>query len=125
MAYSKALDRRIIEIVSTWDNVLPKEMFGGVCYLLNGNIVCGVYKEYLILRLGEAEAALAREQPGVGDFDITGRAMKGWVMVDERACAGKKLSGWLDKARAFVGSLPEKREAPAHRAGLAGGAPGH
>ena len=38
MAYSKTLDRRIIEIVSTWDNVTPKEMFGGVCYLLNGNI---------------------------------------------------------------------------------------
>jgi TfoX/Sxy family transcriptional regulator of competence genes len=109
MAYSKALDRRIIEIVSTWDNVTPKEMFGGVCYLLNGNIVCGIIKDYLILRLGEEEAALALQHPRVREFDITGRPMKGWVMVEEQACNGKKLEGWLNKAKAFVESLPEKR----------------
>lgn len=109
MAYNEALDRRIIEIVSTWDNVTPREMFGGVCYLLNGNIVCGVYKDYLILRLGGEAAALALQQPGVGNFDITGRAMKGWVMVEERACAGKELAVWLDKAKAFVETLPAKR----------------
>jgi TfoX/Sxy family transcriptional regulator of competence genes len=109
MAYSEALDRRIIEIVSTWDNVTPREMFGGVCYLLNGNIVCGVIKDYLILRLGGESAADALQQPRVREFDITGRAMKGWVMVEEKACAGKKLEGWLNKAKAFVESLPEKR----------------
>jgi TfoX/Sxy family transcriptional regulator of competence genes len=108
MAYSEALDGRIGEIVSRWDNIVPKEMFGGVCYLLNGNIVCGVYKDYLILRLGEEEAALALRNPGVGQFDITGRAMKGWVMVEERACAGKKLEAWLNKARDFVAALPAK-----------------
>jgi TfoX/Sxy family transcriptional regulator of competence genes len=109
MAYSEALDRRIIEIVSTWDNVTPKEMFGGVCYLLNGNIVCGIIKDCLILRLGGEAAALALQHPRVRDFDITGRAMKGWVMVEEQACAGKKLEGWLNKARAFVAGLPAKQ----------------
>lgn len=109
MAYSEALDRRIIEIVSTWEDIAPKEMFGGVCYLLNGNIVCGIYKEYLILRLGGEGAAEALQQPGVREFNITGRAMKGWVMVEERACKGKKLEGWLMKARAFVAGLPAKR----------------
>jgi TfoX/Sxy family transcriptional regulator of competence genes len=109
MAYSKALDKRIIEIISGWDNIIPREMFGGVCYLLNGNILCGVYKDYLILRLGAAEAVLALQNHGVRDFDITGRAMKGWVMVEARVCAGKRLEEWLDKARAFVAGLPEKR----------------
>jgi TfoX/Sxy family transcriptional regulator of competence genes len=108
MAYSKTLDKRMIEIISTWDNVVPREMFGGICYLLNGNIVCGIYKDYLILRLGEEEAALALQHPRVRDFDITGRAMKGWVMVEEKACEGKQLEGWLNKARAFVARLPEK-----------------
>jgi TfoX/Sxy family transcriptional regulator of competence genes len=108
MAYSKALDKRIIEIISGWDNLVPKEMFGGVCYLLNGNILCGVYEDYLILRLGEEEAAITLQNPGVRAFDITGRPMKGWVMVEERACAGKWLEEWLNKARAFVAGLPEK-----------------
>jgi hypothetical protein len=83
-------------------------MFGGICYLLNGNIVCGIYKEFLILRLGEEEAALALQQPQVRDFDITGRAMKGWVMVEEKACRGNQLEDWLNKAKAFVERLPEK-----------------
>lgn len=108
MAYDKALDRRMIEILSAWDNVVPREMFGGICYLLNGNIVCGIYKDYLILRLGEEEAALALQQPQVRDFDITGRAMKGWIMVEQKACKGKQLEDWLNKARAFVARLPEK-----------------
>jgi len=108
MAYSKALDKRMIEIISAWDNVVPKEMFGGICYLLNGNIVCGIYKDCLILRLGEKEAALALQRPGVRDFDITGRPMKGWVMVEQKACKGKQLEEWLNKARVFVSRLPEK-----------------
>jgi TfoX/Sxy family transcriptional regulator of competence genes len=109
MAYNEALDERIGEIISGWGNIVPKEMFGGVCYLLNGNIVCGVYKDYLILRLGEEEAALALQNPRVREFDITGRPMKGWVMAEERACTGKKLEEWLNKARAFVKGLPAKR----------------
>ena len=109
MAFSEALDGRIGEIISRWDNILPRKMFGGVCYLLNGNIVCGVYKDYLILRLGEEEAVLALQNPRVREFDITGRPMKGWVMVDERACTGKKLEAWLNKARTFVAGLPAKR----------------
>ncbi len=108
MAYSKKLDGRIGEIVSRWENIVPKEMFGGVCYLLNGNIVCGIYKDYLILRLGEEEAALALQNPRVREFDITGRPMKGWVMVEQQACAGKKLAEWLNKARLFVAHLPAK-----------------
>jgi hypothetical protein len=91
MAYSKALDGRMIEIISRWNDIVPKEMFGGVCYLLRGNILCGIYKDYLILRLGEEEAAIALRKPGVRAFDITGRPMKGWVMVEERACEGKRL----------------------------------
>jgi hypothetical protein len=109
MAYSKTLDGRTGEIISRWDNIIPKEMFGGVCYLLNGNIACGIIKDFLILRLGEEEAVLALQKPGVRLFDITGRPMKGWVMVEERACAGKKLEAWLNKAREFVAQLPAKR----------------
>ena len=47
------IDNRIKKIVSRWKNTDAKNMFGGVCHLLNGNMFCGVYKDYLILRLGE------------------------------------------------------------------------
>ena len=56
-------------------------MFGGVCFLLNGNMCVGVWKTSLIGRLGPEQAELALEEPYVEDFDITGRPMKGWVMV--------------------------------------------
>src|SRR4030042_6230742 len=98
MAYSKALDKRIIDFISHWDNVIPREMFGGGCYLLNGNMVCGVYKDFLILRLGIEGAALALQHSRVRAFDITGRAMKGWVMVEEKGCAGGWMPGGAEQA---------------------------
>jgi TfoX/Sxy family transcriptional regulator of competence genes len=108
MSYNENLDERISQSVSTWENIGRKKMFGGVCYLLYGNMFCGVYKDYLILRLGEQVAAQALKEPFVRDFDITGRPMKGWVMVEEKAFAGPKLEKWLKKARLFVETLPKK-----------------
>jgi hypothetical protein len=108
MSYSEDLDERISQIVSTWENIGRKKMFGGVCYLQNGNMFCGVYKDYLILRLGEQAAAESLKGPFVRDFDITGRPMKGWVMVEQKAFAGAKLGNWLKKARLFAETLPKK-----------------
>jgi hypothetical protein len=109
MPYNEELDDRIKKIASRWKNSTSKKMFGGVCHLLNGNMFCGVHKNFLILRLGEkgAEEALASRfcQP----FDITGRPMKGWVMVkpDGFKSAGE-LKALLEQARAFVHTLPSK-----------------
>jgi TfoX/Sxy family transcriptional regulator of competence genes len=108
MSYSEDLDERISQIVSTWENIGRKKMFGGVCYLQNGNMFCGVYKDYLILRLGEQAAAESLKGSFVRDFDITGRPMKGWVMVEQKAFSGSKLEEWLKKARLFVETLPKK-----------------
>ncbi len=109
MPYNKNLEARIQQIVSSWRNTASKKMFGGICHLLNGNMFCGVYKDFLILRLGEDKAAEALKLPDVKPFDITGRPMKGWVMVDEPGLAGEKaLEGWLEKAKAFVKTLAQK-----------------
>ena len=109
MAYDEKLDQRIKKIVSPWKGTADKKMFGGVCHLLNGNMFCGVHKDFLILRLGEARSGEALKQPHVRHFDITGKPMKGWVMV---ACDGCKsdheLKAWLDQAKGFVGTLPRK-----------------
>jgi len=70
---------------------------------------CGVYKDFLILRLGDERAEQALDLPHVRPFDITGRPMKGWVMVEQAGFPGDdKLAGWLNQAREFAGSLPPK-----------------
>jgi hypothetical protein len=83
-------------------------LFGGTCHLLNGNLLCGVHKNYLILRLGEAAAAQALHESLVAPFDITGHPMKGWVMVAEGNLQGDALERWLNMACAFVQTLPSK-----------------
>ena len=109
MPYDEKLEERISRIVSEWKNTAAKKMFGGVCHLISGNMSCGVYKDFLILRIGETSAQKAFELPYAKPFDITGRAMKGWIMVDER---GFKTDGdlkkWLIKAKQFADNLPSR-----------------
>jgi TfoX/Sxy family transcriptional regulator of competence genes len=109
MPYNKNLEAQIQKIVSSWKNTESKKMFGGICHLLNGNMFCGVTKDFLILRLGEDKAGEALELPFVKPFDITGKPMKGWVMVQEQGFKGEKeLKEWLEKAKAFVKRLGSK-----------------
>ncbi len=109
MPYNNEIDTRVEEIIFSWQNRNKKKMFGGICHLLNGNMFCGVYKDFLILRLGEPLAQTALKQKGVREFDITGRPMKGWVMLEQSAIGNEnELRIWLEKAKDFVNSLPAK-----------------
>ena len=109
MPYDEDIDARIKEAVSGWKGVSSKKMFGGVCHLLNGNMLGGVYKNYMILRLGKEEAERALKQNHVKEFDITGKAMKGWVMVEKEGFStDRELDDWLGKAEKFVKTLPRK-----------------
>ena len=109
MPYNETIDARIKAIISNWKHTNSKKMFGGVCHLLNGNMFCGVYKDFLILRLGEEKAVNALGMPFVQAFDITGRPMKGWVMVEAQGfVTNRTLKNWLNAAREFVNTLPGK-----------------
>ena len=109
MPYDEKLDARIRAITDYWEGVSSRKMFGGVCHLLHGNMVAGVWKEFLILRLGGDAANFARELPHVRAFDITGRPMKGWAMVEPAGCrTAAQLKKWLGQARAFAETLPPK-----------------
>jgi hypothetical protein len=108
MPYDADLDLRASAIVTRWQNISRKKMFGGVCYLMNGNMLGGVYKDYLIVRLGEARQKAALKELHVRPFDITGRPMKGWVMVEPRGSQGESLEKWLGEARDFVATLSEE-----------------
>lgn len=110
MPFSAIIDGRIRKFAAKRKNVVSKKMFGGVCYLFHGNMFCGVYKDFLILRLGEKGTEEALRSKYVRPFDVTGKPMKGWVMVDEKGFrSDDELTAWLDEAMDFVKTLPEKK----------------
>jgi len=109
MPYNEKLESRIRKCVSRWKNTDYKKMFGGVCHLQNGNMFCGVYRDYLILRLGDKRAEEVLDLSFSRPFDITGRKMKGWVMLDTQGYEDDDvLKSWLAEARDFAKTLPEK-----------------
>ncbi|MFI0139470.1 TfoX/Sxy family protein [Streptomyces luteogriseus] len=109
MAYDEGLAQRIRERWAADPEVGEKRMFGGVAFLYRGNMAVGVTGDDLMVRVGPeaADAALAR--PGTRVFDMTGRPMRGWVVVDGTAIAeDDTLGAWLDEGRAFAATLPPK-----------------
>jgi TfoX/Sxy family transcriptional regulator of competence genes len=109
MPYNELLDERIKKAVARWKGTDAKKMFGGVCHLLHGNMFGGVYKDYLIVRLGEEQADTALKKSHTRPFDITGKPMKGWVMVDQKGIrTDDDLKKWLTLAKDFVKTLPPK-----------------
>jgi TfoX/Sxy family transcriptional regulator of competence genes len=90
-------------------HVTEKKMFGGIGFLLNGNVCCGVWKEFLILRLGDDIAPQVLREPHARPFDITGRAMRGWAMVEPAGWTDEqRLRRWVSWAVDFTESLPAK-----------------
>ena len=109
MAFSAALAERIRQRLARRRNVEEKKMFGGVGFLLNGNLLVGVWRDSLNVRLGPDEGDEALKEPHVKEFDITGKAMKGWVLVGPGGVEGdEQLGNWIRRAAGFVGTLPAK-----------------
>ncbi|HLF18763.1 MAG TPA: TfoX/Sxy family protein [Candidatus Omnitrophota bacterium] len=109
MAYDQKLEKRLAKIVEERRDFQQQKMFGGVGFLLRGNMCFGIWKDNLILRLGEANAGIALKKKNTVPFDITGRAMKGWVMAKPQGLKGEAaLKEWIDQAIGFVSQLPRK-----------------
>jgi len=96
MAFSEALAERIRQGLARLKGVEEKKMFGGVGFLLNGNMLVGVWKNSLIVRLGPDSYDDALLEPHVKEFNITGRPMKGWVLVEPGRCHWRRPVGGLD-----------------------------
>ena len=109
MAYSESLAERIRLILRQRRDIVEKKMFGGIGFLLNGNMLVGVWKQSLIARLGPEQGKAALRETHVGPFDITGRPMKGWVLIEpDGVDSDRQLSAWLEKSIEFVETLPAK-----------------
>ena len=110
MAFEDDLAARIRERLDRTRGIEEKRMFGGVGFLLNGNLLVGVWRDSLVARLGpdEGEGEAVLLEPHVWPFDVTGRPMSGWVLVGPEGMEDDQLSGWIGRAMAFVGTLPAK-----------------
>ena len=108
MAFNEGQAERIRQRLARRKNVEEK-MFGGVGFLLNGNLLVGVRKDSLVVMLGPDEGEEALKEPHVKEFDITGRPMKGWVLVEPEGIKGDdQLAGWIGRVVKFVGNLAAK-----------------
>ena len=109
MPFDETLAERVRDQLKRRKKIVEKKMFGGVGFLLNGNMLVGVWKHWLIVRLGNDQADAALRDPNVKMFDITGRPMKGWIMVEPAGCEeDAALKAWIADAINFVSKLPAK-----------------
>jgi hypothetical protein len=109
MAVDEALAERVRGQLGDVDGVAEKRMFGGLAFLVNGNMAVGVHGEELIVRLAPEETDGAVAEPHVRIFDMSGRPMKGWVLVGPGATENAEgLGAWVTRGLDFAESLPAK-----------------
>ena len=109
MVYNEGLAQRVRVVLEGKSGLVEKKMFGGLCFLLRGNMACVILKESLIVRVGPENYENALKQPHTRKFDITGKPMKGWVMVSaEGHNTDEKLSYWVEQGIAFSLTLTAK-----------------
>lgn len=109
MAYSQSLAERVRQALRTHRGVTEKKMFGSIVFLLSGNMLVGIWQQSLIVRLGPENAAKALKQDYVREFDVTGRPMKGWIMVEADGLdSDQQLAEWIELAFHFVETLLPK-----------------
>jgi TfoX/Sxy family transcriptional regulator of competence genes len=108
MAYDEQLAERVREELQGDPAYSERKMFGGLCFMLHGNMCVGVVGDRLMLRLGERAAEDALQRPNVSPMDFTGKPMKAMVYVDQVALDDAALARWVDQAAGFARSLPPK-----------------
>lgn len=109
MTYDEGLAHRIRTRLEDRDDLAESEMFGGLGFMIGGNMCCGVHGDAMIARIGPEAYEDALEEPHARPFDFTGRAMRGWVFVDPPGVAeDEALEAWIQRALSFVVTLPAK-----------------
>jgi hypothetical protein len=107
--FSESLASRIRDALARRRNIEERKMFACLCFLLNGNALCGVWRNSLIARLGPDEGEESLLEPHVRAFDITGKPMRNWVVVEPEGIEDDdQLKEWIERAVKFVRALPKK-----------------
>ena len=109
MAYDEGLAQRIRELLIDDPGMDEKRMFGGIAFMINGNMSVGVVEDSLMVRVGPEGYSQALAQPGAREMDFTGKPLKGFVYVDAPFLdSDERLLFWVNRGRAFASSLPAK-----------------
>lgn len=109
MAYDESLAARVKEILSEHPEIAERKMFGGLAFMLDGNMCCCVTNRGLMVRVGPGDYAAALALPHAGVMDITGRPMRGWVLVEPAGLESPpNLTEWVKRGAAFAATLPAK-----------------
>jgi TfoX/Sxy family transcriptional regulator of competence genes len=109
MAYDEDLAARVRALLAERIDIEEKKMFGGLAFLLSGNMSVGVTGEDLMVRVDKEDAESLAAERGARRFDMTGRPMRGWLLVAPSATAeDEDLERWVRHGEEFAGSLPPK-----------------
>jgi TfoX/Sxy family transcriptional regulator of competence genes len=108
MAFDAELAQRIRDRMTAVAGVSEKKMFGGLAFLTSGNMTVGVNGDDLVVRIDPEAMDDALAEPGVRPFDMTGRPMRGWILVASGGLSDDDLERWIDQARSYVATLPPK-----------------
>ena len=108
MPHDPHLAERMRQAFASRADIVEKKMFGGYCWMLRGNMLCGVEVGRYMFRVGPDLEAEALRRPGAAPMDITGKPMRGFVWVREEHAKGRDLQRWIVLAERCVGALPPK-----------------
>ena len=109
MAYDRALAERVRAEVAAHPGVTEREMFGGIAFLIAGNMAVGVTGDELMVRVGKDAHADTVSLPGARTFDMSARPMVGWLVVGPEGFAGEaEFLGWIERGVRYAESLPPK-----------------
>lgn len=109
MAYDQDLAGRIRSLLPEDPGITEREMFGGIGFMVHGNMLGGVIDGDMIVRVGPEGYEQTLTKEGVGPFDMTGRPMRGWVQVEGAALEEKgDLEEWVQRGLQFASNLPQK-----------------
>lgn len=116
MAVDEALTARMRDALDGLGGVSEKKMMGGICFLLDGNMIGGAHRDkktgegLFMFRVGKENEAAGQAMPGARPMDFTGRKMSGFFFVSEEDASDQVLADWVALALSFVGSLPPKEK---------------
>lgn len=109
MAYDENLAARIRQTLARRKGVTERKMFGGIAFMLKGNMACGILRDQLMLRLGNTGVAKGLKQPYTEPMNFTGKTIKSMILVNPPGYeADAYLKEWLKRALDFTGKLPGK-----------------
>jgi TfoX/Sxy family transcriptional regulator of competence genes len=109
MAFSAELADRVRKQLGRRAGLAEKNMFGGLGFLVNGNLSVAIRGEELLVRVAPAEDDAALKEPGARRFETGGRAMKGWLLVGGAGIKDdRSLAKWVARGAAYAASLPKK-----------------